>query len=103
SEPQRGLPRARAFSDRAILVAIAVVAALLRVAYVLSLRSSPWFEHLAVDPEYYDAWARQIVAQGWLGERTFYMDPLYPYLLAAVYRLVGHDLLLVRLLNVAAS
>ena len=42
---------------------------------------SPWFDHLVVDPEYYDAWARQIAAGDWLGDRAFYMDPLYPYVL----------------------
>jgi len=93
----------RFLSDRTILAAIVAVAAFLRVAYVLSLQPSPWFEHLAVDPEYYDAWARQIAAGTWIGERTFYMDPLYPYLLASLYRIVGRDLLLVRLVNVAMS
>jgi 4-amino-4-deoxy-L-arabinose transferase-like glycosyltransferase len=68
---------------------------------VLALRGSPWFDHLVVDPEYYDAWARRIATGDWLGERAFYMDPLYPYVLGALYRLCGRDLLLARLLNVA--
>ena len=68
---------------------------------MLALRGSPWFDHLVVDPEYYDAWAQRIAAGDWLGDRAFYMDPLYPYVLAALYRLCGHDLLLARLLNVA--
>ena len=85
-------------------VAVAVVlGAALRVAHVLALRDSPFFAHLVVDPEYYDAWARQIAAGDWLGDRAFYMDPLYPYVLAALYRVVGHDLLLARLMNVAFS
>src|SRR5262245_15091715 len=85
-------------------VAVAVVlGTALRVAHVLALRDSPFFAHLVVDPEYYDAWARQIAAGDWLGDRAFYMDPLYPYVLAALYRVVGHDLLLARLMNVAFS
>lgn len=96
-------PSSRFPSDASVLAAIVAVGAFLRVAYVLSLRPSPWFDHLAVDPEYYDAWARQIAAGSWIGERTFYMDPLYPYLLASLYRILGRDLLLVRLLNVAMS
>jgi 4-amino-4-deoxy-L-arabinose transferase-like glycosyltransferase len=77
--------------------------AVLRVAHVLALRDSPFFTHLVVDPEYYDAWAQRIAAGDWLGDRAFYMDPLYPYVLGAFYRLVGRDLLWARLLNVAFS
>lgn len=85
------------------MLAIALLASALRVAYVLTLRSTPWFDQLVVDPEFYDAWATRIAAGDWMGARPFYMDPLYPYLLAVLYRLVGRDLLLARLLNVALS
>ncbi len=85
------------------LVAVVGLAVGLRVAHVLALRSTPWFLHLVVDPEFYDAWAQRIAAGDWLGERPFYMDPLYPYVLAAVYRVAGRDLLLVRLLQVGLS
>ncbi len=80
-----------------------MLGAALRVAHVLALRSSPWFDHLVVDPEYYDTWARRIAAGDWLGDGAFYMDPLYPYVLGALYRLCGRDLLLARLLNVALA
>src|SRR5262245_60041509 len=79
------------------------VATALRVAHVLALRGTPWFDHLVVDPEYYDAWAQRIAAGEWMGDRVFYMDPLYPYVLALVYRIFGRDLLLARLANVACS
>jgi hypothetical protein len=80
-----------------------VVGTALRVAHVLALRDSPFFTHLVVDPEYYDAWAQRIAAGDWLGARAFYMDPLYPYVLGALYRAVGRDLLLARSMNVAFS
>ena len=69
------------------LVATVALATMLRAAHVLSLRATPWFDHLVVDPEYYDEWARRIAAGDWLGERPFYMDPLYPYFLGVIYRL----------------
>jgi 4-amino-4-deoxy-L-arabinose transferase-like glycosyltransferase len=76
----------------------------LRLAHVWALHDTPWFEHLVVDPGYYDLWAQRIAAGDWLGgDRAFYMDPLYPYLLGALYRLLGRDLLAVRLLQVAMS
>ena len=83
-------------------MAVALAAAL-RTAHVLALRPTPWFDHLVVDPDYYDEWARRIAAGDWLGDRPFYMDPLYPYFLAVVYRVWGRDLLLVRLLQVALA
>ena len=85
-----------------VVVAVALAAAL-RTAHVLALRPTPWFDHLVVDPDYYDEWARRIAAGDWLGDRPFYMDPLYPYFLAVVYRVWGRDLLLVRLLQVALA
>jgi 4-amino-4-deoxy-L-arabinose transferase-like glycosyltransferase len=85
------------------LAAVLVLAAALRLAHLLAFRSSPWFDHLVVDPQFYDAWAQRIAAGDWLGDRTFYMDPLYPYVLGATYAVFGRDLLLARLLNVGFS
>src|SRR5437879_7043604 len=88
---------------RLALGTIVALATMLRVDHVLLLRATPWFDHLVVDPDYYAEWARRIAAGDWLGDRPFYMDPLYPYFLAVVYRVWGRDLLLVRLLQVALA
>lgn len=85
------------------LVLVVAIAVALRLGHVLALRQTPWFEHLVVDPEYYDAWARRIAAGDWLGDRAFYMDPLYPYLLGVLYRVWGRDVMVARLANVACS
>jgi tetratricopeptide (TPR) repeat protein len=93
---------ARALSSNAFLVAALVLAAALRVGHLVALARLPLFDSLILDSETYDAWARRIAAGDWMGgERAFYMDPLYPYLLAAVYAAVGRDLLVVRLLQAA--
>ncbi len=94
----------RALSSRACLAVILIVAALLRVAHVLALRPLPLFDRLIIDSELYDAWAQRIAGGDWLTrilDGPFYMDPLYPYFLGAVYRLAGRDVLVVRLLQVA--
>jgi len=70
---------------------------------VWALRDTPWFDNLVVDPGYYDLWAQRIAAGDWLGDGAFYMDPLYPYVLGAIYRVLGRDLLAVRLIQVAMS
>ncbi len=107
---QREFPESRAPLSTATclgsswwLAAVVVVAVALRLAHVLALRATPWFDHLVVDPEYYDAWAQRIAAGDWLGDRAFYMDPLYPYVLGALYRVWGRDLFVARLLNVACG
>src|SRR5256885_14097850 len=73
------------------LAAVLLLAAGLRVGYLVELRGTPWWDRLVVDPEDYDAWARQIAAGDWLGGRAFYMDPLYPYVLGAPYRIGRYD------------
>jgi tetratricopeptide (TPR) repeat protein len=84
------------------LAAVALAAAALRSWHVFALRRLPLFDQLVIDSRHYDRWAQHIAEGNWLGgDRAFYMDPLYPYALAALYRLVGHDLLAVRLAHVA--
>ncbi len=75
-----------------------VVALLVRLVYIFQIRQTPFFETLGLDAKFYDAWARRI-ASG-TGEReAFFMSPLYPYFLAAIYRVLGRDLLLVRIIQ----
>ena len=79
-----------------------VGAAVLRYWHVYALRDLPLFDRLIVDSEVYDSWAQRIAAGDWLGatsSRAFFMDPLYPYLLASIYKLAGRDLLVVRLVQ----
>ena len=75
---------------------VAIVALALRVAHLAWLRHTPVFEVLIGDAQQYDAWARQIAGGEWIGTDVFYQTPLYPYLLAIVFRIAGHHLLLVR-------
>ncbi len=72
-----------------------LLALALRVAHVLSIRDAPFFRHLFLDPLFYDSWAVRIAGGDWLGraEGVFFQDPAYPYLLALLYALFGHDYL----------
>jgi len=79
------------------LLAILVLGGFLRLAHLLALRSTLWFDNLDLDPAYYDAWAQRIAAGDWLGSQTFFVDPFYPYFLGTLYRLFGYSLLVVRL------
>jgi tetratricopeptide (TPR) repeat protein len=82
------------------LAAIGALALALRFAHLASLRHTPIFAVLIGDAQQYDAWARQIAGGQWIGTEVFYQTPLYPYLLAIVFKLGGHHLLLVRVIQV---
>ena len=80
---------------------IMMLALTVRIGHILALRSTLWFDHLDLDPRYFDEWAVRIAGGEWIGSQMFFVDPLYPYFLGAVYALFGHQLLLVRLLQAA--
>lgn len=91
-----------AFLDRHAIGLALLLGAAVRVGHVLAQQRLPLFGSLMIDSKLYDEWALRIAAGEWLGgNRAFYMDPLYPYVLALFYRVVGHDLLVVRLFQAA--
>ena len=63
-------------------------------------QSIPLFYHLAGDGRTYDEWAQRIAAGDWLGSGVFYQAPLYPYLLGLLQVFFGHDLWLIRFLQI---
>src|SRR5262245_37458863 len=73
----------------------------LRLVHVWQIRRSPFFDVLLGDAHGYDEWARRIAAGEWIGRDVFYQAPLYPYFLGSVYRLIGHNLFAVRLIQAA--
>ena len=82
------------------LPAIWLLAFLVRLFYLMQVRSAPSFDLLMGDAEVYDAWARQIAAGDWIGKTVFYQAPLYPYLLGAWYALAGTGLWGVRIVQI---
>jgi len=84
------------------LAGVLASAAALRLWHLLALRSLPIFDRLILDSEFYDAWAQRLASGKWLdSNRPYFFDPLYPYFLAGVYRILGRDILLLRLVNVS--
>jgi tetratricopeptide (TPR) repeat protein len=74
------------------LAAILGLALVLRLAHWAAVRKAPFVAELAMDGREYDRWAREIVGGNWLGTGVFFQAPLYPYLLAGLYAVVGHHL-----------
>ncbi len=67
-----------------IATAIAV-----RIGYLLSFRASPLFDILIADQLYYREWALRIASGDLGGGQLFEQGPLYAYLLALLFRLLG--------------
>ncbi len=100
------LRRKMTLSDRRYplpLIAVLLLAALVRLAYVVELRGTLLFEHHQGDAELHYNLARSMAAGNWLGDRVYYYAPLYPYVVAALFRAVGVSTLAVVLFQVLLS
>ncbi|KPJ50548.1 hypothetical protein AMJ40_02490, partial [candidate division TA06 bacterium DG_26] len=71
--------------------------------YLNQLISSPDFDSPIMDAQYHDEWALSISRGDWIGEEVFFRAPLYPYFLAAIYRVFGHGYYLPRLIQLIAG
>jgi tetratricopeptide (TPR) repeat protein len=81
-------------------VAISVIALILRLSYLVQIDSIPLFYHLAGDGRSYDEWAQRIAGGDWLGTGVFYQAPLYPYFLGVLQIIFGHNLWLIRFIQI---
>jgi len=85
-------------SKRSLLLVFALALSI-RLLFLLELAGQELFEVLLGDAARFDSWAREIAAGDWLGGEVFYQAPLYPYLMALLYRLAGADVMAVRLVQ----
>jgi 4-amino-4-deoxy-L-arabinose transferase-like glycosyltransferase len=97
-DPRVGLDESRSFRwrDRRDLaqlgIVLAVAFALRLVFFFLNQRNNPVFLHPILDGLYHHEWAQDILAGGARGDDVFFRGPLYPYLLAALYKLGGSSI-----------
>src|SRR5436189_5511181 len=89
----------RRLRGSAPLLGIALLALAVRLVYLWQSGASALASVLMGDSRQYDLWAQQIAGGQWLGSEIFYQTPLYPYLLAVVFKLAGHSLDIVRVLQ----
>ena len=88
---------------RFVLGAILALAFAVRAAHWLAVRHEPFVAQLIVDSQEYDRWAQEIASGQWIGTRIFEQAPLYPYLLATTYAVVGHKVAAVYGLQILAA
>jgi len=88
---------------RWLMLAIFLAALLLRLGYLLELKAnSPFFQYLICDSSTYHGAALEILGKAPAQEFThtsYYQPPLYPYFLAAMYKIFSVSLLAPRIIQ----
>jgi Tfp pilus assembly protein PilF len=64
---------------------------LFRLVVLIHLASSPLLVPNGSDMQFYDDWAKQILHGRWTDQQAFYGLPLYPFLVAFLYRIFGYN------------
>lgn len=94
-------------SDRALLLVVLVVAAVIRLAYLIEYREVPFYDRPYGDSGMYHQRALEIASGDILGGEAYFLgSPLYPYFLAAIYKIFGVNftlLLIIQFLIGAAN
>ena len=70
-----------------------------RLALIAWLRDTPLWGSIELDHQTYDDWAQRIAGGELTSGHPFFVDPLYAYVLGAVYAVFGHGVLMPRLLQ----
>ena len=90
--------------NRSLYLDISIVtlaAFAVRLVYDLEIKSAdPTFTYPLMDARWHVQWAMGI-AQGITGEDVFFRAPLYPYFLGMLFKLLGPDFLVVRIIQAA--
>src|ERR1051325_8578702 len=89
--------------DWAICLGLFFFAYAIRLVYLFQIESMPVFYQLPGDPRTYDQWAQTIAAGDWIGDRIFYQAPLYPYFLGFLETVFGHNLWVIRVVQIGMS
>jgi 4-amino-4-deoxy-L-arabinose transferase-like glycosyltransferase/TolA-binding protein len=78
------------------LIVIFTVSVILRIAYFLDNRAhNPFFFEPVNDAKVYYDWAKGLADGTWVQDKPYYMSPLYPYLLSAIFRIFGDSIIAV--------
>ncbi len=85
--------------EKLFLICLFFLAFILRLIYLLQVRSNPYFLSPTTDALYHDMWARSLAQGHWIGNKVFFRAPFYPYLLGLVYVIFGHNYLIPRLIQ----
>nr|MBN2277823.1 glycosyltransferase family 39 protein [candidate division Zixibacteria bacterium] len=71
------------------LVIILLIAVLIRTIYIWRLQQSVFFGNYVLDSQVIDSWAKQIAFTNFWGNQAFFRAPLYAYIVAFLYKIIG--------------
>jgi tetratricopeptide (TPR) repeat protein len=81
------------------ILGLFIFAFLIRFIYLNQIKSSPLFDVPLLDAQYHDQWAQAILKGQDFEKGVFFRAPLYPYFLASVYKIFGHNFYIARLIQ----
>lgn len=84
-------------------LAILALAFGVRLAYLLQIRTNPFFLRPIIDAKMYDEHALAIAGGNLVGSEVFYQAPFYAYFLGLIYWIFGHDYFLARLFQITVG
>jgi len=85
--------------ERLFLLGVFLLAFILRLIYLLQIKSNPHFFSPTMDPLYHDIWAQNIAGGNWIGSKVFFRAPFYAYFLAIAYKIFGHNYIIPRVIQ----
>ncbi len=79
------------------------VAFVIRLVYLIQIKSNPFFYSPMVDELWNIQWATGILTESFWGHEVYFRGPLYPYLLAVFLKITGSDYFWTRLIQMLLS
>jgi len=79
------------------------VAFVIRLVYLLQIKSNPFFYSPMIDELWNIEWATEIMTTSFWGTEVYFRGPLYPYLLALFLKITGSDYFWTRLIQMLIS
>ena len=99
-ESRAGFTNPTAKQTYLLLAAILLLALILRIVALLSLKESIYFDYLLWDERLYHNWAMKIANGTFQSSSVYEMAPLPAYFMAFIYRLFSPDVIYVRIVNI---
>lgn len=79
------------------------MAFVIRLVYLLQIKSNPYFYSPMVDELWNIQWAKEILNTSFWGGDVYFRGPLYPYVLALFLKITGSDFFWTRLIQILIS
>ena len=76
---------------------------MLKLVFILQSRDSIQITVPILDAKYYDDMAQDIARGHVMRKEAFFMGPLYPYIMALVYSVLGRNIMLMRLVQISGG